>query len=157
MPSTNKTSFLALNKWNGEDKPKRDDFNSDNILIDNAIKSHHENAAIHLTASEKDILGRCIPVISTYIGDGTLSREIAVGFKPTLVIVIGENGAFNEFSDIAKDTLISAAISTRFNSTRGILITENGFTVWEYPNTTPEGHDVSLNSQNSTFTYIAFR
>ncbi len=36
MPSSSKTPFLKLNKWLGLDKPKKDDFNSDNQKIDEA-------------------------------------------------------------------------------------------------------------------------
>ena len=36
MPSSNKTSRLNLNHWQGADKPKREDFNADNTLVDAA-------------------------------------------------------------------------------------------------------------------------
>ena len=39
MPSTNKTPNLQLNNWVGSDRPKREDFNSDNTKIDTAYKS----------------------------------------------------------------------------------------------------------------------
>lgn len=38
MPSSNKTAHLQLNKWSGSDKPKKDDFNSDNQKIDEACR-----------------------------------------------------------------------------------------------------------------------
>lgn len=38
MPSNNKTLHLQLNKWLGSDKPKKDDFNSDNQKIDEACR-----------------------------------------------------------------------------------------------------------------------
>lgn len=38
MPSSNKTQHLLLNKWLGTDKPKKDDFNSDNQKIDEACR-----------------------------------------------------------------------------------------------------------------------
>lgn len=36
MPSSNKTS-LGLNLWSGTDKPKKNDFNADNQIIDTAL------------------------------------------------------------------------------------------------------------------------
>jgi len=39
MPSSNKTLHLALNKWIGTDKPKKDDFNDDNQIIDEAMNA----------------------------------------------------------------------------------------------------------------------
>lgn len=38
MSSSNKTSYLGLNQWTGDDKPKREDFNSDNEKVDLAYK-----------------------------------------------------------------------------------------------------------------------
>ena len=40
MPSLLKTAFLQLNKWAGNEYPKREDFVSDNEKIDTAIKTH---------------------------------------------------------------------------------------------------------------------
>jgi hypothetical protein len=81
MASSNKTAFLSLNDWAAADKPKRDDFNNDNRLIDSGmqmlsqgldalstlsesvsetvgalagdIEAHTENADAHCTAAEK--------------------------------------------------------------------------------------------------------
>ncbi|MEG1779083.1 MAG: hypothetical protein RR263_03195, partial [Oscillospiraceae bacterium] len=47
-------TYLGLNKFVGADKPKMADFNSDNLTIDNHIKTHEENSGIHLTAAEVD-------------------------------------------------------------------------------------------------------
>lgn len=45
MPSSNKTSHLRLNRWVGTDKPKKDDFNDDNLLIDAACKALEQSVA----------------------------------------------------------------------------------------------------------------
>lgn len=45
MASTNKTDFLHLNQWDGADKPKRSDFNTDNKAIDTFAKEMHDLAA----------------------------------------------------------------------------------------------------------------
>lgn len=38
MPSTSKTELLKLNQWQSNEYPKMDDFNSDNLKIDNKFK-----------------------------------------------------------------------------------------------------------------------
>ena len=70
MPSSNKTLYLALNKWLGSDKPKKDDFNDDNQIIDEAMNAmsvridglsgadsalaeHTSDSAAHVTGGEK--------------------------------------------------------------------------------------------------------
>lgn len=39
MPSSNQTSVYGLNQWVGTDKPKREDFNTDNALLEAALNS----------------------------------------------------------------------------------------------------------------------
>ena len=43
MPTNNKTSNLNLNSWLSTDKPKREDFVNDNIILDTAIGQHINN------------------------------------------------------------------------------------------------------------------
>lgn len=38
MPSSQKTPFLRLNQWLGIDKPKKDDFNQDNLAVEEAMR-----------------------------------------------------------------------------------------------------------------------
>lgn len=73
MPSSNKTGHLRLNSWLGGDKPKKDDFNSDNRLVDAAcrdmdgrigaletdaaaVTSHIADAASHLSQADRGAL-----------------------------------------------------------------------------------------------------
>ncbi len=157
MPSTNKTSYLSLNSWIGEDKPKRDDFNSDNEIIDTAIKTHHEDATSHITSKERTAWNNCVPLISNYIGDGTHPREIDIGFMPSLVIVMASDATFGQYSFDTNDTTVTCAIATRLTATSGLSITSNGFSVSQYPMTHPNGRYVRLNTQNEIFSYVAFR
>ncbi|QZY55103.1 hypothetical protein [Crassaminicella profunda] len=38
MPSKNKTEYLGLNQWEGNEYPKRTDFVEDHVKIDNVVK-----------------------------------------------------------------------------------------------------------------------
>ena len=40
MSSSNKTSYLGLNQFVGSDKPKMEDFNADNRLLDEKMQQH---------------------------------------------------------------------------------------------------------------------
>ena len=53
MASTNKTTRLQLNSWVASDKPKMEDFNSDNAIIDQSLGTHIANTSIHVTAADK--------------------------------------------------------------------------------------------------------
>ena len=92
MPSSNKTSNLRLNQWIETDKPTRSDFVSDNNIIDTQLGGHLLNAALHLTALEKE------RVSSPYYfrgiqGSGTSSRTVSFDFEPSLVICFAQDMA----------------------------------------------------------------
>jgi len=60
LPSTYKTDFLELNKWVGEDKPRMDDFNADNLKIDSgaadlnhAITAHAGATTPHMSVQDR--------------------------------------------------------------------------------------------------------
>lgn len=48
MPAANKTDNIELNQWLGNEYPKREDFNADNLKIDTAIKAVQDTQAAHL-------------------------------------------------------------------------------------------------------------
>lgn len=86
MPSTNKTEHLELNLWEASDRPMRNDFNSDNNLIDSALGGHISDSGIHITALEKDYLKQPYEVKS-YSGTGESTQTVALtrGFKVVLI------------------------------------------------------------------------
>jgi hypothetical protein len=47
MPAANKTDNIELNQWLGNEYPKREDFNADNLKIDTAIKAVQDTQAAH--------------------------------------------------------------------------------------------------------------
>lgn len=63
MPSSNKTLHLQLNKWLGSDKPKKDDFNSDNQKIDEACR----------------LLEQSIALLDSAVKSGDKANEQAIG------------------------------------------------------------------------------
>ena len=53
MSSSNKTE-LGLNLWLGGDKPKREDFCNDNLIIDKQITEHKNDVLYQLTESPQE-------------------------------------------------------------------------------------------------------
>ncbi|MBR2724687.1 MAG: hypothetical protein IKB72_04550 [Ruminococcus sp.] len=86
MASKNKSEKLGLNLWNESDRPQRADFNSDNMILDEAIGSHLENEDLHLTAEEKARVFS--PLTSAvYVGNGTASRTITLPCRAQALMV----------------------------------------------------------------------
>lgn len=52
MSSTNKTE-IGLNLWLGGDKPKREDFCNDNLIIDKQIIDHKNDMSCHVSEEER--------------------------------------------------------------------------------------------------------
>lgn len=48
MPSVNKTPYVGLNQWQGNEYPKREDFNEDNLNTEAKIKQNADNLTSHL-------------------------------------------------------------------------------------------------------------
>lgn len=53
MPSENKTPNYGLHQWQGNEYPKRVDFNEDNDLIDAALATHEADTTVHITTAER--------------------------------------------------------------------------------------------------------
>ena len=53
MSSTNKTE-IGLNLWLGGDKPKREDFCNDNLIIDKQIINHKNDMSCHVSEEERN-------------------------------------------------------------------------------------------------------
>lgn len=76
MSSSNKTE-LGLNLWLGGDKPKREDFCNDNLIIDKQITEHKNDVSYHVSQEDRENGTRmCIAVFIT-----ALANQFAV-FKP---------------------------------------------------------------------------
>lgn len=53
MSSSNKTE-LGLNLWLGGDKPKREDFCNDNLIIDKQITEHKNDVSYHVSQEDRE-------------------------------------------------------------------------------------------------------
>ena len=90
MPSTNKTNHLGLNQWKESDRPVRNDFNSDNLLVDTALGEHLANGNIHVTAEEKSYIKDWLLSYS-YTGTGESSRAFVLGEKIRFVMIFAKD------------------------------------------------------------------
>lgn len=92
MSSTNKTDNLGLNQWVGTDRPKMQDFNQDNLLIDSAVSQHIADSGVHVTGVDKAAWNKPYH-IQVYTGNGSSTRSIDIesGFTPRWGIVFAAN------------------------------------------------------------------
>ncbi|MBR3987845.1 MAG: hypothetical protein IKK10_00895 [Clostridia bacterium] len=125
MPSTNKTTNLSLNQWAENDRPMRNDFNSDNAKLDAVVGSHINNGNIHVTAEEKEYL-RDSHMVYMYTGTGESSKTITLTEKFRYFSVFANNKPFAD-----GNKMYSAIGYVGLGSTLGLSLSASGtgFTV----------------------------
>ncbi|MDR2656100.1 MAG: hypothetical protein LBC56_08585 [Oscillospiraceae bacterium] len=160
MASSNKTDNLNLNKWIATDKPKREDFVSDNEILDQALSSHTQNSGVHINADERTLWtnsAQKTPVTGSYVGDGTTSRDFALGFQPEFIIVAQVNYFGYIFTLSGEYTKGYMAMASPAGGTPGLSVLTSGFRVKSAASVPSDGMFYKINDNGKTYIYIAFR
>lgn len=154
MASSNSTANLQLNQWQGLDKPKMEDFNSDNLKIDQALGAHLLDASKHLKDSERQTWNNGMPIIGRYTGDGNNTQQIELGFRPSFGIVFAVDQAPVRIA--GSDIVLLSAFIGPDGTSLGLLPNDTGFTALYIP-TAMGGRITKLNLENIVYQYIVFR
>lgn len=129
MSSTYKTEYLKLNSWEASDRPQRNDFNSDNTIIDTVLGEHLENDKLHLTSSEKTRVSQPIVLVS-YAGDGSESRLITLPAVASAVVVYRDGMPPVVYDSTTGCTKVYSAIAVYGGgATSGITLNGSGLNV----------------------------
>lgn len=86
MASSSFTPNLGLCAWSDTDRPKRIDFVSDNLLIDEKLGTHLADSDIHITQDEKQRMLTPYTVFE-YAGNGESERALAISGTYSFVIL----------------------------------------------------------------------
>ncbi|MCL2056660.1 MAG: hypothetical protein FWH02_05510 [Oscillospiraceae bacterium] len=170
MPSSTKTPALNLNKWLGMDKPKKDDFNSDNQKLDDAaiemdsrvsaldtlLTGHTGNIGAHVTPEEKASWGSGF-TIGTYQGDNAASRRIELGFAPRFGILFAAGASVVRVHMDTVNCNINSGYFSQQGCCEGISTDASGLTVSHHANARPNGHTLKLNDSGVTYVYIVWK
>lgn len=118
--------------------------------------SHMNDSDIHLSPEQNEYLTQPF-VNGTYFGMGDATRTINLGFKPSVVIVAGNQLPFIYSNHVASWNRALAGVATRKGGSIGIEITENGFKVRNTEEDVARTTHPFLNELGTTYFYIAFR
>lgn len=87
MASSKHTTTYQLNQWLASDPVLREDFNSDNLKLENALAALA--AALNTKAGSDQLtaVAQTVPkvAVGSYVGDGAASKSIALPFTPKAV------------------------------------------------------------------------
>ena len=153
MASTNKTTNLGLNNWIESDCPKRTDFVSDNLIIDNLVGNHIKDSSLHLSAEEKDRATQPFTAF-TYYGTGETTTTVKFSFSPQLVIVCKKNSPFTVAG--IDYSIVNAAVVSNIGTSGGVTISDKTVTAKQSVQA-ENGVFYNLNKNGSEYLIVAFR
>ncbi|MBQ8000822.1 MAG: hypothetical protein IJ298_06320 [Ruminococcus sp.] len=156
MPSANKTERLGLNLWEGTDRPQRNDFNSDNAIIEQVLGDHMEDTDIHLTSDEKTRVKRPMVTVS-YLGDGEAERVVTLPAVVTSVIIFCDStpcAVMDSATDCVRNYMGFSMYGA--GSSAGVDFTLSSLTVTQDAEAT-NGAMTCLNEDSKTYRVIGFR
>jgi hypothetical protein len=157
MASSSKTAFLGLNNWAAADKPKRDDFNSDNRLIDSGMQILSQNLDSLSALSEsitEAMSGLNNLEFGTYSGNSAEVRRITLGYAPKFVFVFPVNRAFFEVTFTTGALYVYSAAGIAANASKGVVLESDGFTVI-YNIAVNAGIAMRTNQSGINYVYLA--
>ena len=147
--SANKTANYHLNQWEPEDKVLREEFNADNLAIENALTAlaaadAAESAARQSLSSSIGRKGNCSVGTFAYTGTGTSTTTISFPRVPLAFIVNGYVGTLFGWG--------SRNVAYLASGSRG-TVSWSGAT---FQFTTTYSPEAQLNAKNETYYVTAF-
>lgn len=160
MPTENKTTNLNLNSWLGTDKPKREDFVNDNLILDSVISSHINNAITHISAEDRaDFLSRPF-VLDILTGTGAATKSHTLSITPKMVIVFLTNGTpITDFDSTNNRIICNSGIgyAENYGGTAGIDLFGNTLILSQSQSLTGTGPFINLNKLGEQYLCVAFK
>ncbi len=157
MASTNKTEKLGLNLWSETDRPQRNDFNSDNNILDSVLGGHTADNEVHLTSEEKARVHSPMAVFS-YIGNGEEYKDLSIPFDARAVFAYRASNPMNCYDSTQGMNLVNGGFSFYGgDGTQGVrLISPNSLRVFQGENQETK-MKLCLNENGVQYKFVAFR
>lgn len=111
MPSENKTPHYGLNQWQGNEYPKREDFNQDNALMDAVLAAHETDTTVHITAAERTTWNAAVQ--SATVGGSAVTKSGTTLQLPAYPTTLPANGGTSaDTTAITSSLTVSTAAPT---------------------------------------------
>lgn len=134
--STSQTTNYQLNLWEPQDAVLREDFNTDNRKIDEAIA---------------ELAARSQVIVGTYTGDGNDSQLVSLGATPKAVFSLQSNGYLSQqYQSFFFGGLALEDHPVKTGSYLVLAITEGGFIAYQDTH-----EDIQANNLNTVYHYLA--
>ena len=158
MPTQNKTTNLNLNSWLGTDKPKREDFVSDNAILDSVIHAHTTDESIHLTQADRQILAGSQITAELLQGDGKAVKSHTLSFAPSMVIVFLATKPFTDFDFTNNCVVCNGGVGNQTNgSTSGVELGGTTLILSQSQSIPTSGPYLNLNKNGEQYVCVEFK
>ena len=148
MPSSGKTPNIGLNLWSGSDSPKMEDFNSDNTIIDSAIKALQDQGGGGGSGGLSLVLG-------SYIGDGKETKTIQWESRPKFWVVFASGKPVCVTVEDGQTTQVSLVFGSEYGQSVGSYPYDDRLELF-YESEGWDGYRMNMNQQGVTYCYMLF-
>lgn len=148
MPSSGKTPNIGLNLWSGSDSPKMEDFNSDNTIIDSAIKALQDQGGGGGSGGLNLVLG-------SYIGDGEDTKIVQWKSKPKFWVVFASGRPVCATIENGQTTKYNLTFGSEYGQSYGNYPEDDHLELFQES----EGYGgscMNLNENGVTYCYMFF-
>lgn len=157
MPTENKTTNLQLNSWLATDKPKREDFVNDNMIIDTILGNHVNDTSVHLSGSLSDTINDKF-ACGAIVGNGQESKTTTLSFTPKLFIVYLLNYPLIKYDSNNGYYQYNFAVGNNtYGCTKGLTISGTSVTLKQTQSTPSDGVYLNLNKNFGQYIYFAIK
>ncbi len=158
MASANKTEHLLLNSWDETDRPQRNDFNTDNTIIDTVLGEHIENNSIHLTETEKNRVSSPYVVVP-YAGTGEESITLSLPVVPKFALVYRKGMPFSLYDTQTGVNKVygGVAFTSGGGASAGVSLSTTGGITLAQSMAESGGVHYCLNEDGGQYIVIVFR
>ncbi len=118
--------------------------------------THINDSAIHLSPEQQTYLDTPF-VTGSYFGTGNASKSISLGFKPSVVIVVGNGLPMMSFDSATNKYYALMAVGLPNGSSLGVEVTSTGFKVSNGDSGAARSCNPLFNELGTTYFYLAFR
>ena len=118
--------------------------------------SHINDESVHLSEKQREYLNQPF-ITASYFGTGDATRSFSLGFRPSIVIVAGNQLPFIYANHSASWNRALAGVAVDKGGSLGIELTNNGFKVRNTENDVARTCHPFLNELGTTYFFIAFK
>ena len=118
--------------------------------------SHIRDATIHITPEERERWNERY-VFDMYLGNGSTSRTVNIGFQPDFVCVFRSGANPLKYDSVTGKTLFNMGFALGVGGTYGLETTQNGFKVKSGNSQTLDNCVPYLNEAGSMYAYFALK